>query len=107
MPAGLTVAAAHAGDSAMAHQPPLPPVAPTPRRGTGNRSGSPGCPPAAFPDDFDVQVQFTPEMQFKIDAAVDQVERMRFEFADQATRIRPFSDVQVKIDAAMAEWPSG
>ncbi len=45
---------------------------------------APPAPPAAFPDDFDVHVDITPEMQFKIDAAMDQAERMKFEFAEQA-----------------------
>jgi len=62
---------------------------------------APPAPPAAFPDDFDVHVDITPEMQFKIDAAMDQAERMRFEFGDQAKDFTISPDVQVKIDAAM------
>ena len=33
--------------------------------------------------DFDLQMQLTPEMQFKIDAAMEQAQRMKFEFADK------------------------
>ena len=64
---------------------------------------APPAPPAAFPDDFDVHVDITPEMQFKIDAAMDQAERMKFEFAEQAKDFTISPDVQVKIDAAMEQ----
>ena len=64
---------------------------------------APPAPPAAFPDDFDVHVDITPEMQFKIDAAVDQAERMRFELADQVKDFTISPDMQVKIDAAMEQ----